>query len=116
MATPGRFGQEWRSCTSFTWRKVEEAGVDHPGKPGTQLHSILSLLLAHIYALGVSAVSRWILMCFKEVSLVLPSLTPSPLPPSLSTVLLLRGVSVRSDALGVQTCKDPDGHQPEGLR
>ena len=57
--------------------------------PGPQLSSSPSPLLAHIYALGVSAVSRWILMCFKEASPspLLPSIHPS-LPPSLSLTLL----------------------------
>lgn len=106
--------------------KEESADTAPVGSIGARPDSLVPPLLAGIYVLGVSAVSRWILICFKEASPVLPPL-PSPPPLSLSfshslsllpisSVRLLRGVSVRSDALGVQTCKDPDGPQSEGLR
>lgn len=94
MIITRRIGQEWRSCSNLTWWSLEEAGVHATpvgpagGGTGPKLFSIPSPLLAHIYALGVSAVSRWILMCFKEASPVLsspPSIHPCvPVPPSLS--------------------------------
>lgn len=89
MVITGRIGQEWRSCCNLTWRNVEEAGFRyHLSRSGWRqagLAAFLRPLSAHIYALGVSAVSRWILMCFKEVSPVLssPPSTPPTLPPSL---------------------------------
>ncbi|GLD63652.1 disintegrin and metalloproteinase domain-containing protein 22 isoform X1 [Lates japonicus] len=107
MVITGRIGQEWRSCCNLTWRNVEEAGfryhLNRSGRRKAGLAAFLRPLSAHIYALGVSAVSRWILMCFKEVSPVLssPPSTPPTLPPSpplsltLSPPYLLRAADPR---------------------
>lgn len=72
MEERGGGGRSYHPCRS-SWRKAWPA-------PFFFL-SIPSPMLAHIYALGVSAVSRWILMCFKEASPVLSS--SSSFPPSI---------------------------------
>lgn len=54
------------------------------GKARSTVFSIPSPLLAYIYVFVVSAVSRWILIRFKEASPVLSPPLHTSLPPSLS--------------------------------
>lgn len=89
--------RNWAGMALLQQLNMEEEALVS-SQSGPQLSSIPSPLLAHIYALGVSAVSRWILMYFKEVSPVLsspPSLPPSPPSLSLSPPCLLRAADPR---------------------
>lgn len=83
MITTGKTGQEWRFCSDLSWRSfyvVPDRSSRRKAEPTFSPHPTS----AHIYALGVSAVSHRTLMCFKEVSLDLPPILPPSLFLSLS--------------------------------
>lgn len=91
MITTGKTGQEWRFCSDLTWRSfyvVPDRSSRRKAEPTFSPHPTS----AHIYALGVSAVSHRTLMCFKEVSLDLPPI----LPPSLFLSLSLASSILRA--------------------
>lgn len=73
VTSPRVFSGHWSHPGSSCRRKAGPAAFLHP-------------VCAHIYALGVSAASRWILMCFKEVSPVLSSSLHPSLPLTFSSL------------------------------
>ncbi|XP_054869336.1 disintegrin and metalloproteinase domain-containing protein 22 isoform X2 [Amphiprion ocellaris] len=101
----------WRSCGAGPWRRMVLVRVG-PGPRSS----------AHIYASGVSAVSRWTLMRFKEVSPALLLSPPSlPLRLSLSPPRLLRsadprGLGALRRAQRSDSYAPPDGPPAAGLR
>jgi len=92
MKTKCWFVQEWRSCRNWIgrWRRRVRVLVG-----GRQLHHPFVSTARPYLCIGNSAVSRWILMCFKEVSPVLSSHPSLPLivsPPRLLRAADPRGV------------------------